>query len=300
MNVHLRNLRYFVAVAEELHFTRAAERLHVSQPALSKQIRLLERDFGYPLLRRDRRSVELTKGGETLLGPARELIRAWDEAVERATAKARTEAKILRVGFHTSVAGELYSRSVALFVEAHPGWKIELKLHDWSNATAGVLDGASDIAFLWLPVPGRKRLALRTLRTEPRYAAMPAGHPLAAKSSLSIKDLLDEPFVALPPEAGALRDFWLALDQRNGHPARVGATADTPDAAFEAVAAGQGIVLLAQGNAELYARPGITSRPVSDLVPCELAVAWRRGDKRAPIEHFADAAQRATNGPTNR
>jgi DNA-binding transcriptional LysR family regulator len=131
------------------------------------------------------------------------------------------------------------------------------------------------------------------LRTEPRYVALWRKHPLASRSEVRIGDLLDEPFVALPPAAGVLRDYWLALDQRNGHPVRIGAQVETPDETFEAVAAKQGLALLSAGNAELYSRPGIVARPVVDLTPAELAVAWRADDERAILEAFALAAHEA-------
>lgn len=294
MDVHLRDLRYFVAVAEELHFTHAAERLHISQPSLSKQIRLLERELGYPLFDRDRRSVALTAAGDALLEPTRELLDRWDAASAEAARRARLAATVLRVGFQTSVAGALYRLAVTRFTAAHPGWKVELKLHPWSDPTAGLLDRTSDVAFIWLPVPGRQELTCETLRTEPRYVVLWRRHPLARKSELRIADLLDEPFVALPPTAGVLRDYWLALDQRNGHPVRIGAQVQSPDETFEAVAAKQGVALLAAGNAELYSRPGIVSRPVVDLTPAELAIAWRADDDRSILDEFAQAARRAT------
>src|SRR4051794_38834642 len=140
MDVHVRELRYFVAVAEELHFTRAAELLHISQPSLSKQIRVLERDLGFPLLRRDRRSVALTDAGEALLPRARELLADWDRAQSDAAQRARAAAALLRVGFQTSVAGALYRLAVSCFTNAHPGWSVELRLHPWSAPTAGLLD----------------------------------------------------------------------------------------------------------------------------------------------------------------
>jgi DNA-binding transcriptional LysR family regulator len=291
MDVHLRDLRYFVAVAEELHFTRAAELLHISQPSLSKQIRVLERDLGFPLFRRDRRTVALTDAGEALLPRAREVLGDWDRALAEATQRARAAAATLRVGFQTSVAGSLYRLAVTCFTNDHPGWSVELKLHPWSDPTAGLLDDTSDIAFLWLPVPGQERLAWQTLRTEPRHVALWRKHQLAERAELQLSELLDEPFVALPPAAGALRDYWLAVDERDGHPVRIGAQAETPDETFEAVAAEQGVALLSAGNAELYARPGIITRPVIDLSPAELAVVWRADDERPIIREFTRSAQ---------
>jgi DNA-binding transcriptional LysR family regulator len=294
MDVHVRDLRYFVAVAEELHFTRAAEVLHISQPSLSKQIRQLERDLGFSLLRRDRRTVSLTEAGEALLPRARDLLAAWEAALAEATERARAAAALLRVGFQTSVAGALYRLAVSRFTRAHPGWTVELKLHPWSDATAGLLDDTSDVAFLWLPVPGQEQLASQTLRTEPRHVALWQKHPLAQRAELRFSQLLDEPFVALPPAAGVLRDYWLALDARDGQPVRIGAQAETPDEAFEAVAAEQGVTLLSAGNAELYARPGVVTRPVADLSPAALAVAWRADDERPIIREFVASAQEAT------
>ena len=105
MDVHLRNLRYFAAVAEDLHFSRAAERLHVSQPALSKQVRQLERELGFALFRRNRRGVGLTAAGEALLPTVKELLARWEEGLGAAVERATEESKLLRVGFQTSVGG---------------------------------------------------------------------------------------------------------------------------------------------------------------------------------------------------
>src|SRR4029453_9030970 len=108
MDVHLRNLRYFAAVAEELHFSRAAERLRVSQPALSKQIRQLERELRFPLFERDRRRVELTAAGEVRLPGGGQVLTDWDTVLTAASRRASEEAKLLHVGFQTSVGGSLY------------------------------------------------------------------------------------------------------------------------------------------------------------------------------------------------
>src|SRR5262249_38200785 len=240
------------------------------------------------------RTVALSGAGEVLLPPVRELLAVWDRAVAEATRHAREAKKVVRVGFHTSVAGDLYRNAVTIFSAQHPGWTVELRLHPWSDATAGLLGDASDVAFLWLPVPERKLLACETLRTEPRHVALWQGHPLASRRELSIEDLLDQPFVALPPSAGALRDYWLAVGDRGGHPIRIGAHVESPDATFEAIAAKQGVALLAAGNAELYSRPGIVSRPVIDLAPAELPIAWRGGGGRGTLQDFPGPGRTAT------
>ena len=293
MDPHARDLRYFVAVAEELHFTRAAEALHISQPSLSRQIRALEHGLGFPLFTRHGRTVALTAAGEALLPRARALLEDWDAAFAEVAKQARAATSVLRIGFQTSVAGPLYHTTVARFTETHPRWKVELKLHPWSDPTSGLLDATSDLAFLWLPVPGGERLATRTLWSEPRHVALCSKHPLAERPALRISDLLDEPFVALPPSAGVLRDHWLAMAERNGHPVRIGAVAETTDETLEAVAARQGVALLSAGNAQLYSRPGIVTRPVLDIGEADFGVAWRRSDQRRIVREFAEAAEEA-------
>jgi DNA-binding transcriptional LysR family regulator len=284
MDVHLRDLRYFVAVADELHFTRAAERLYISQPALSKQIRALERQLGFGLFDRGPRGVALTAQGETLLPPARALVRDWERALR--AARSAGPGFALTVGMQTAVGRDLQRDALREFRER--GWRVSLRLVSWDDPTAGLADGGSDVAFLWLPVPGED-LSVRVLVREPRMVALPADHPLAGRDEIDFAELYDEPFVALPRDAGALRDFWLGLDARGGRDAVVGTEAATPDDVFEAVAAGLGVALVAEGNAELYPRPGVVARPVRGLAPAELALAWRSDDRRPEVAEFVAA-----------
>lgn len=114
-------------------------------------------------------------------------------------------------------------------------------------------------------------------------------HPLANRAEIDFHDLLDEPFLALPASAGELRDYWLALDHRGGHPVRIGAEVRNADEAFEALANQAGVVLLSAGNARLYRRPAVVARPVRGLNPSQLAIAWRAYDVRAQVNHFTDA-----------
>jgi DNA-binding transcriptional LysR family regulator len=288
MDVHLRDLRYFVAVAEELNFTRAARRLHLSQPALSKQIQALEAALHAQLLQRNRREVKLTEAGDALLASVRPLLESWDGITATVTEAAARDARVLRVGTLTSIGRALYPGVIDHFEVRQPAWRVELRSFGWGDPTAGLRDRATDAAFLWLPIDAEV-IAYEILVTERRVVALSAKHPLAARSSVSFLAIADEPLLALPESAGPLRDFWLANDQRGGQPARIAAEVTSADETFEMVAAGVAAHLMAEGNAAIYARPGIACVPVDDLDPAHLAIAWRRDDQRAPVKAFVEA-----------
>jgi DNA-binding transcriptional LysR family regulator len=286
MDVHLRDLRALIAVAEEESITRAAERLFIAQPALSKQLRSLERQLGFPVLDRHPRGVVLTAAGQTLVAAARDIVARWDEAL----ADFRTAATAGRIviGMQTAVGRGLQKSALARFRELSPGVIPSLRLVSWSDPSAGLDDGTSDVAFLWLPTPSDDLDVLPIVR-ERRCVALPSDHRLARQERVAFADLLEEPIIALPPEAGSLRDFWIAAPERNGRPAVIGATAETPDAVFEAVASGLGVVLLSEGNAHLYSRSEVSIRPVDGLSPAVLALAWRRADRRSLVAAFVRA-----------
>lgn len=283
MDAHLRDLRYFVAVADDLHFTRAAERLFVSQPALSKQIRALERHLGFPLFTREPAGVSLTPQGLALLPVARTLLAQWAEGVE--AAREAAPAGTLVVGMHTSVGRDLHRATLRRFADRMPGWTVSLRLVTWDDPSGGLAGGSSDLAYVWLPVPDG--LEVRVLATERTFAALPEGHRLAGRDEIDLADLDDEPFLALPASSGRLRDFWLGLGVRPR--AIVGGEVSSADEVFEAVAGGLGVALLAEGNAELYRRPGVVCRPVPGLPPAELAIAWRAADRRPAVRAFLAA-----------
>lgn len=292
MDAHLRDLRYFVAVAEELHFGRAAERLHLSQPALSKQIRSLETTLRAQLFRRDRRQVELTAAGSALYTVARDLLRDWDEGVAVVAEAAAQDARVLRVGTLTAIGRALYPSIIDHFAKRQPGWRVELRSFGWGDATGGLRDQASDAAFVWLPVDD-PLIECEVLAVERRFVALSAAHPLAGRSEVSFGEIAGEPVAALPVSAGPMRDFWLAVSARAGIPMRVAAEVSTADEVFEVVSSGAAITLLAEGNAAIYARPGIVCVPVSDLAPAQLAIAWRRDDRRLAIRDFVRACRDA-------
>ena len=178
MDVHLRDLRYFVAVAEELHFTRAARREFVSQPVLSRQVARLEAELRVTLLERSRRSVQLTEAGSALLEHARGLLDAWSEAERDVGDIGAQTAATLRIGVQTSVGRGLIERFSAGLRERRPDWNIEVAQINWTDASAGVASGESDVAFCWLPLPEPAHYESVSVATEPRRLAIKSDHPL--------------------------------------------------------------------------------------------------------------------------
>ncbi|MGI5457715.1 LysR family transcriptional regulator [Streptomyces sp. CA-249302] len=291
-DVHVRDLRYFVTVAEELHFTRAAERLYVSQPALSKQIRALERQLGVELLRRDRQGVELTAAGAALLPHARRVLAAWAQGADVVAQARAAQRSTLVVGMSTSPGrGGLLPAIRSRFTAARPEAVVRLRQVSWEDPTAGLADGDADVAFVWLPLPDQERYAWTVVAEEPRLVALHEGHPLAARAEVDFADLADEPFLALPPSAGPLRDHWLALDERDGRPPRVGAEIASTEETYEALVAGLGVCLVAAGNVPLITLGGVLTRPVRGLAPSRYVLAWRKGDRRPLVRAYADACR---------
>ncbi|MBO1417988.1 LysR family transcriptional regulator [Streptomyces sp. FH025] len=283
MDVDTRLLRTFAAVAEDGSLTRAAERLFVSQPALTKQIRQLEKRLGTPLFVRSRAGMTLTAAGRALAARAPGLLADWDAALRETRRTASRAERVLRVGFLASAANEATPRIVAGFARRRPGWRVDMRHATWSDPTAGLGTGEVDAALLRLPFPGQERLRVAELSTEPRWVALPSAHPLADRAEIAFRELWDEPFVAAPAETGRWRDYWLAADEREGHPVRIGAVVDQPDDWLSAIVNGYGIALAPESTARFYARPGITYRPVSGVTPSRIGVAWAPEDDGNPV-----------------
>ncbi|MFF7334583.1 LysR substrate-binding domain-containing protein [Streptomyces sp. NPDC008150] len=298
-DVHLRELRYFVAVAEELHFTRAAARLYVSQPALSKQIRALEGQLGAELFRRDRQGVALTDAGAALLPYAREVLASWSRASAAVEAARTAQRTTLVVGMSTSPGrGGLLPAVRSRFTAAHPTANVRVRQVGWDDPTAGLASGDTDVAYVWLPLPDQDRYDWTVVAEEPRLIALPETHPLAAREEIDFADLADEPFLALPAAAGPLRDHWLALDARSGRPPRVGAEIAGTEETYEALVAGLGICLVAAGNARLVTLGGVVTRPVGGLGPSQYVLAWRREDEHRPlVRAYVEACRTAAPPP---
>ncbi|MFB7905547.1 LysR family transcriptional regulator [Kitasatospora sp. NPDC056076] len=286
MDVDLRKLRYFVAVARELHFGRAAVELHIAQPVLSRQIRSLEAEFGAQLFRRDRRSTELTDAGRQLLEDAPPLLAAA-EALRR------------RVGRSGEGAGEGPARFVVGFMPGvavtaavrglrgrHPGLAVEVVRSSWADQARMVLDGRVDVSCVRLPVD-RQGLVLRPLFAEPRVAVLPAGHRLAGEVSVVMAELGGELLLQDPDFVPEWRDLPGVSGRR---PERSRPRVDTVEEKLEYVAAGEGMVVLPLSMAAFYTRADVVHVPVSDLAPHRVCVAWAVGRTSPLLAEFAELA----------
>ncbi|MFD4509387.1 LysR family transcriptional regulator [Streptomyces sp. NPDC058457] len=267
MDLDLRKVRYFTAVAELLHFGRAAERLHIAQPVLSRQIRALEKDLGAELFVRDSHGVTLTDAGHQLLEDARQLLAAADGTRRRVVQAARGRRRLV-VGFR---AGVVVTRALRAFTAAHPDIEANARRVEWDDQEQLILDGTVDIAYVRLPIR-EEGLELRPLYSEPRVAMLPDRHRLAGKQEISLADLDGE--------------TWLRYnDPRPGDlPLR------TIEEKFECVAAGTAITMVPRSAAEQYSRPDIVYVPVVDAEPDRVLLAWAAGRRSPLVAAFAEAA----------
>ncbi|MER6273369.1 LysR substrate-binding domain-containing protein [Streptomyces sp900105755] len=267
MDLDLRKVRYFAAVAELLHFGRAAERLHIAQPVLSRQIRALEKDLGAELFVRDSHGVTLTDAGHQLLEDARQLLAVADGTRRRVVQAARGRRRLV-VGFR---AGVVVTGALRVFSAGHPDVEVRALRVEWDDQEQLILDGTVDIAYVRLPVRG-EGLELRPLYSEPRVAMLPDRHRLAGKQEIALADLDGE--------------TWLRYnDPRPGDlPLR------TIEEKFECVAAGTAITMVPRSAAEQYSRPDIVYVPVVDAEPDRVLLAWAAGRRSALVAAFAEAA----------
>ncbi|WP_205696751.1 LysR family transcriptional regulator [Conexibacter sp. SYSU D00693] len=275
MDLDLHKLRSFVAVAEELHFRRAAERLHLAQPAVSRQVAALERELGVALLERDKRSVTLTPAGEQLLGDARSLLASAD-GVRRRVQRAGRGRHHLVVGFR---AGIVPTATIAAFGAEHPDVQVDVRRMEWDDQEQLILSGRVDIGFVRAPLR-REGLRLEPLFSEPRLVALRADHPLADRRRLRHGELADQPHLRY-------------LD-----PAPVpGLSASTKlrsvEEKLEHVAAGNGIIVLPRSATRYYSRPDVVYVPLTDAEPDHVWLATEAARRSRLLAAFAAAARAA-------
>jgi DNA-binding transcriptional LysR family regulator len=252
----LRRLRYFVAVAEELHFGRAARLLNVSQPPLSVQIRTLEREIGTPLLIRTQRRVELTEAGRVLLDEARRLLDQAEAAVVHARRAAEGAVGRLAIGFVSTVDYSILPPLVRRFRHKHPGISLKLLELTGDRQQALLQSGELDLGLSILPSPAAG-LAKRPVFREPLIAAVPASHPLAGRRRTALRSLAAGPFIQFPRElAPGLYDLAIAACQKAGFTPHLAQEAIQMQTILGLVAAGLGVALVPRCMSKLQ-RPDV-------------------------------------------
>ncbi|MFJ9694164.1 LysR family transcriptional regulator [Kitasatospora sp. NPDC101183] len=286
-DVDLRKLRYFVAVARELHFGRAAEGLHIAQPVLSRQIRALEGEFGAQLFRRDRRATELTDAGRQLLEDAPPLLAAA-EALRRRVSRSAAQGPRFVVGFMPGITVTAAVRALSL---RHPELVVDVVRTSWVDQARVVLDGRVDVSFVRLPVDLRG-LRVRPLFEEPRVAVLPAGHRLAGAGSVSMGQLRGERLLQCPE----LVPEWCGLPAPEGRRGRPWPRPETVEEKLEYVAAREGTVVLPLSVAAFYTRPDVVHVPIAGIAPNRVALAWAEGRDSPLPEEFAELAALSERG----
>jgi DNA-binding transcriptional LysR family regulator len=290
VQVELRHLRYFLAVAEELNFSRAAERLHVAQPALSAQIRALETQVGCALFRRTTRKVALTPAGEVLVADARDIVARADDAVAKLAAMARGQRGALRVGFLGHAAGEVSTAILRRFAEEFPAIDVELvESRTLEGAQQRVIDHETDAAFVWVPIL-HDELASEPIASERKLVAMHPEHRLATKPAIAPEDLVDEPIVA--PWDRYSREtltFWLApfRDARK----QFDVFAESVDESMNFVIRGLAVYCVPESVKRFYGRPDVVFRPLLGVAPARIALVWHRRSQNAAVGSFVEVTR---------
>ncbi len=272
--MEMRQLEYFVAVAEEQNFTRAAERVHISQSGVSAQIRQLERELGAELFHRSARTATLTVAGKAALEHARAALAAADavgQAVGEVTDLIRGR---LTVGMVIGCTVTPLFDALAAFHRAHPGVEISLLEDNSDRLVEGVRAGALDLALIGTATATPQGLDALTIISERIVAAVPAGHPLAKQRRVTLRDLAAHPIVCMPPGTGLRAVFDGACAAQSLQPS-IALQAGSADAIAGLAARGLGVAVLSDSMAANY-RDRLTALAIEDVdTPALLALVWK-------------------------
>ncbi|MEX3105370.1 MULTISPECIES: LysR family transcriptional regulator [unclassified Streptomyces] len=291
----IHQLRLYLTLSEELHFGRAAARLFITQPALSQQIRELEKRLGVPVVERTSRTITLTEAGQALLPEARAAVAAVDRLRHVADAQLRQTSGRLVVGTMGAEASMAHTRAVlGLLQTRHPGTTVQLVDLGLGDHLAALAQQEVDVVFLRPPVTDD--IELHHLATEPRVACLPAGHPLAALPRLTLVQLSGVPVVSMPEQVPRLWwDFWAVDPRPDGSRVRYGPLVTDMESLLYTVAAGEAMCFLPAAARDYFPRPGIRYLDVVDLTPSTSALAWlRRRRSESTIKAIRHAAHEAT------
>lgn len=293
--MELRHLRYFVAVAEELHFTRAAERLGMKQPPLSLQIRQLETELGTRLFRRLTRGIELTETGVLLLDEARRIL----DQIERTKASVLSRARGESGGIHVGFAGATYFQPlvpgiIRAYRERYPAVLLSPQQSNTPQLVSELRTGEIDMAFIRPPISDSEELAILPLVEEPMLIVLPAAHSLASQGSVPVAALAQETLILFPRAIGpGLYDAIIAACQRAGFSPDLGQEAPQIPSIVYMVAAGFGVSIVPQSTDRIRAE-GVRYVPIRGDGPvASISLAYRRDDHSPAVRNFVELARQS-------
>ncbi|MCX5001236.1 LysR substrate-binding domain-containing protein [Streptomyces sp. NBC_00638] len=293
--MELRQLEYFVAVAEERSFTRAAERVHISQPGVSAQIRRLERELGADLFDRSARTATLTAAGKAALGPARAALAAAGAVGQAVDEVSHLIRGRLTIGMVMGCTLAPLFDALAGFHQAHPGVELSLLEDNSDRLVEEVRAGAIDVALIGTVTADPEGLESLTILSERLVVAVPADHPLAKQRRVTLRDVAAHPIVCMPPGTG-LRSAWDRACAAQDLQPVIALQAGAADAIAGLAARGLGAAILSDSMAASY-RDRLTARTIDDAeTPALLALVWKSTSSPAVHELLVHTRQ-AFTGP---
>jgi DNA-binding transcriptional LysR family regulator len=293
--MELRHLRYFVAVAEERHFTRAAERLGIGQPPLSQQIQQLEKEIGGQLFHRLSRGVELTEAGQVFFEEAKAILAQADHAKATVERVARGEQGQIRVGFTGSASFNIFvPYALRLFKERFPAVSLSLVESTTPRLNGSVSHGQLDVGFVRPPFNYGDNLTVLPLFEEDMLIALPFAHALAGQGALPISALAEETFILYPRAVGpGLYDRIISACQKAGFSPRIGQEAPQLSSAVNLVAAGLGVAVVPASMNHVHA-DSVSYHPIAgDSVQAPLGLVYRRTERSAAVRNFVATVREA-------
>jgi DNA-binding transcriptional LysR family regulator len=289
VDLDLRLVRYFIAVAEHRHFGRAAAALRVAQPSLSRQVRSLEQQLGARLLDRTPQGTRLTEAGEVFLPRARALLRSAAQAA--AATRAAAQPSRITIGY---TRGLIITPAVRELRHQHPDAEVHTLCLPWNEPREALLDHRADAVVTRLPIR-TDGLHVTILYDEPRVLLVAHAHRLAGKESVSLDDIADEPMPRLPD--AAWNAYWRIDPRPDGTPAPDGPLVNAVEDKAELIAAGQAVAIVSAGLRAESLHPDLTAIPLTDVEPSHVVLATRAGDRSRLVTAFRKHAQDHLTSP---
>jgi DNA-binding transcriptional LysR family regulator len=296
--MELRHLKYFVAVAEELNFARAARRVHIAQPSLTKQIQQLEQELGFPLLYRTKKKVELLDTGHVLLDEAQRILRQAEKAIQSTQRTHAGQSGRLTIGFSSSAVPEVLPTLLREYHALYPSVVVDiLEITTIKNAES-LLESTMSVALIRSPTYlSREQFCFETIQRERFVVALPDSHPAAKQESIRIKILANEPLIVPPRQPGwGYADTIFQIFRDYGIVPRVEQEASGALAVVTLVAGGFGVALIPASLRNLHL-PGVTYRPIKGRCrTSDLTVVWRRDSRVSTVQAFLEVVKKEYPG----